>query len=214
MNQFAILYSSRRLNWQGKAHTSLSSAVTRQRPAPPGLPYRRQFLARVDAHYADFTNLDAVAAVANGLVSQCEHIDVLVNNVGIHSQHPRTTVDGMSEMVSVNYLAPWLLMNVLRDKLVRSAPSRIVTVLSESAPPSCDPVRGCRPLPTGTQLVERWRPAAQRRDYRSDGTRIALRAWSWRSLRDWQSHLDSVRPSAYGLAAAVRRIADTRPCSL
>jgi NAD(P)-dependent dehydrogenase (short-subunit alcohol dehydrogenase family) len=46
---------------------------------------------------------------------------------------PRVTVDGYSEMVAVNYLAPWLLTDILRDTVIRSAPSRIVTVASEAS---------------------------------------------------------------------------------
>lgn len=36
-------------------------------------------------------------------------------------------------MSAVNYLAPWVLTNTLRDKLVASAPARVVTVASEGA---------------------------------------------------------------------------------
>lgn len=36
-------------------------------------------------------------------------------------------------MVAVNYLAPWVLTNTLRGKLVASAPARVVTVASEGA---------------------------------------------------------------------------------
>jgi NAD(P)-dependent dehydrogenase (short-subunit alcohol dehydrogenase family) len=36
-------------------------------------------------------------------------------------------------MVAVNYLAPWLLTNLLRGTLIRSAPSRVVTVASEAS---------------------------------------------------------------------------------
>jgi NAD(P)-dependent dehydrogenase (short-subunit alcohol dehydrogenase family) len=36
-------------------------------------------------------------------------------------------------MTAVNYLAPWALTNTLRDKLVASAPARVVTVASEGA---------------------------------------------------------------------------------
>jgi NAD(P)-dependent dehydrogenase (short-subunit alcohol dehydrogenase family) len=35
-------------------------------------------------------------------------------------------------MVAVNYLAPWLLTNLLRDRLVESAPARVVVTASEA----------------------------------------------------------------------------------
>lgn len=89
--------------------------------------------AQIDFHYADFASLDAVAAVAAEIASRYERIDVLINNAGLHAFEQRITADGLAEMVAVNYLAPWLLTEGLRDTLVRSAPSRIVTVASEAS---------------------------------------------------------------------------------
>lgn len=89
--------------------------------------------AQVDIHYADFTSLDAVARVGNEISLKYEHIDVLINNAGLHAFEQRITVDGFAEMIAVNYLAPWLLTHVLRNKLVSSAPSRIVIVGSRAS---------------------------------------------------------------------------------
>lgn len=89
--------------------------------------------ARVDVLYADFSSLDSVAALGFELASLYERIDVLINNAGLHAFEQRVTVDGHAEMLAVNYLAPWLLTNILRDTLVRSAPSRIITVASEAS---------------------------------------------------------------------------------
>jgi NAD(P)-dependent dehydrogenase (short-subunit alcohol dehydrogenase family) len=58
---------------------------------------------------------------------------VLINNAGVHAFSQRLTPDGFAEMVAVNYLAPWVLTNTLRDKLVASAPARVVSVASEGA---------------------------------------------------------------------------------
>jgi NAD(P)-dependent dehydrogenase (short-subunit alcohol dehydrogenase family) len=62
-----------------------------------------------------------------------ERIDGLINNAGVHAFSPRITRDGFFEMTAVNYLAPWVLTNTLRDKLVASVPARVVTVASEGA---------------------------------------------------------------------------------
>jgi NAD(P)-dependent dehydrogenase (short-subunit alcohol dehydrogenase family) len=94
--------------------------------------------ARVDVHYADFTSLDAVARVGREICASYERIDVLVNNAGLHAFEQRVTVDGFAEMVAVNYLAPWLLTHVLRQKMISSAPSRIVTVASRASRRSGD----------------------------------------------------------------------------
>ncbi|UVK44864.1 SDR family NAD(P)-dependent oxidoreductase [Mesorhizobium sp. AR07] len=88
---------------------------------------------RVDVHYGDFADMASVAALGREIVARHPRIDVLINNAGLHAFEPRVTADGMPEMVSVNYLAPWLLTSILRETLVRSAPSRIVTVASEAS---------------------------------------------------------------------------------
>jgi NAD(P)-dependent dehydrogenase (short-subunit alcohol dehydrogenase family) len=88
---------------------------------------------QVHVHYGDFADLASVAALGREIAARHKQIDVLINNAGIHAFTPRVTADGYSEMVAVNYLAPWLLTDILRDTLVRSAPSRIVTVASEAS---------------------------------------------------------------------------------
>ncbi|MDP9123052.1 MAG: SDR family NAD(P)-dependent oxidoreductase [Pseudomonadota bacterium] len=89
--------------------------------------------ARVDVVFGDLAVLADVARVAAEIAATHERIDVLVNNAGIHAFDQRVTVDGLSEMVAVNYVAPWLLTNILRERLVASAPSRVVTVASEAS---------------------------------------------------------------------------------
>ncbi|KAA0070550.1 SDR family NAD(P)-dependent oxidoreductase [Tardiphaga sp. P9-11] len=88
---------------------------------------------RVDVYYGDFTSLASVAALGREIIAHHPRIDVLINNVGIHAFTQRITADGYAEMVAVNYLAPWLFTNILRETMVRSAPSRIVTVASEAS---------------------------------------------------------------------------------
>ncbi|PTQ12165.1 short-chain dehydrogenase [Sphingomonas oleivorans] len=88
---------------------------------------------QIDLFHADFTGLGTVAAAAEAIAAQYERIDVLINNAGLHAFEQRVTEDGFSEMISVNYLAPWLLTAILCRRLVTSAPSRIVTVASEAS---------------------------------------------------------------------------------
>lgn len=90
-------------------------------------------IAPIDIHFADLTRLETVAAVGRTIAARYDRIDVLINNAGIHAFAPRTTVDGYDEMMAVNYLAPWLLTSALRETLIRSAPSRIVTTASEAS---------------------------------------------------------------------------------
>jgi NAD(P)-dependent dehydrogenase (short-subunit alcohol dehydrogenase family) len=87
----------------------------------------------VDAFIADLTSLRDVRRAGKEIDARYERIDVLINNAGVHAFSQRITPDGFGEMVAVNYLAPWVLTNTLRGKLVASAPARVVTVASEGA---------------------------------------------------------------------------------
>jgi NAD(P)-dependent dehydrogenase (short-subunit alcohol dehydrogenase family) len=87
----------------------------------------------VDSFIVDLTSSRGVRRAGQQIDSFYERIDVLINNAGVHAFSQRITPDGFSEMTAVNYLAPWVLTNTLRDKLVASAPARVVTVASEGA---------------------------------------------------------------------------------
>lgn len=93
--------------------------------AAPGTP--------VSTYQVDLTDLAAVAATGRRIASEHRRIDVLINNAGLHAFTQRITRDGFGEMMAVNYFAPWLLTDVLRDTLVKSSPSRIITVASQAS---------------------------------------------------------------------------------
>lgn len=88
---------------------------------------------QVDFHFADLSKLDEVGRAARLIAAQYEHIDVLINNAGLHAFEQRITADGYAEMIAVNYFAPWVFTKILRERLIASAPSRIVTVASEAS---------------------------------------------------------------------------------
>lgn len=90
-------------------------------------------LAQIDFIQADFTDLASVRHAADTILDRYPRIDCLINNAGVHGFKQRITRDGFAEMVSVNYFAPWLLTASLCDRIVASAPSRIVTVASEAS---------------------------------------------------------------------------------
>src|ERR1700691_2627707 len=99
----------------------------------------RAFLAQAapgslcDAFLADLAIMDDVRRVGQEIAARYDHIDVLINNAGLHAFEQRITRDGFPEMIAVNYFAPWLLTRALRDVLIRSAPSRVVNVASEAS---------------------------------------------------------------------------------
>jgi NAD(P)-dependent dehydrogenase (short-subunit alcohol dehydrogenase family) len=87
---------------------------------------------RVEIALADFSRLDDVRRLAEEILAGHDRLDVLVNNAGLFSPHYRLSGDGFELTFAVNHLAPFLLTNLLFDRLKASAPARIVTVASEA----------------------------------------------------------------------------------
>jgi len=87
---------------------------------------------RVETALADFASLAAVRRLAEALLAGHERIDLLVNNAGLISPRFQLSKDGYELTFAVNHLAPFLLTNLLLDRLRASAPARIVTVASQA----------------------------------------------------------------------------------
>ncbi|MFG2165898.1 SDR family NAD(P)-dependent oxidoreductase [Micromonospora chersina] len=68
---------------------------------------------------ADFAALDDVRGLAERLRAAYDRIDVLANNAGAIVLQPVTTVDGFELSMQANHLAPFLLSNLLRDRIGR-----------------------------------------------------------------------------------------------
>jgi NAD(P)-dependent dehydrogenase (short-subunit alcohol dehydrogenase family) len=86
----------------------------------------------VDLLLADLSSQQSVRRLAESVKQNYPRLDVLVNNAGLFSLRRHTTVDGIELTLAVNYLAPFLLTNLLLDLLKASAPARIVNVSSSS----------------------------------------------------------------------------------
>jgi NAD(P)-dependent dehydrogenase (short-subunit alcohol dehydrogenase family) len=96
------------------------------------LASERSGSALIEVALADFSRLADVRRLAEDILSVHDRLDVLVNNAGLFSPHYRLSADGFELTFAVNYLAPFLLTNLLLDRLKASAPARIVTVASEA----------------------------------------------------------------------------------
>jgi NAD(P)-dependent dehydrogenase (short-subunit alcohol dehydrogenase family) len=74
-----------------------------------------------DYYLADYADLASVRALAASLLERCHRIDVLANNAGgIFAKERAVTVDGHEMTFQVNYLAPFLLTDLMMDRLVES----------------------------------------------------------------------------------------------
>jgi NAD(P)-dependent dehydrogenase (short-subunit alcohol dehydrogenase family) len=84
----------------------------------------------VDVFAADLSSQREVRLLAQEVLTAYPRLDVLVNNVGGFWANRHTTEDGLERTFAVNHLAPFLLTNLLLDRLRSSAPARVVTVSS------------------------------------------------------------------------------------
>lgn len=84
----------------------------------------------VDMFTADMSSQIEVRRVAAEVLDAYPRLDVLVNNVGGFWAHRHITADGLEHTFALNHLAPFLLTNLLLERLKASAPARVVTVSS------------------------------------------------------------------------------------
>ncbi len=85
----------------------------------------------LDLMLADLVSQAAVRQLAEEFKGKYRRLDVLVNNAGIYRSRRSVTEDGIETHLAVNYLAPFLLTNLLLDVLQASAPARVVNVAGE-----------------------------------------------------------------------------------
>ncbi len=94
---------------------------------------------RTEGYLADLSSLAEVRRLAAEVQDDHEHLDLLINNAGIGFGEPgaerELSQDGHELRFAVNYLAPFLLTNLLIPCLQRGAPSRIVNVASAGQEP-------------------------------------------------------------------------------
>jgi len=88
--------------------------------------------ATVDVLLADLSELDQVREVAEQINSRYEAIDVLVNNAGVQNLTPRSTSVGFDHMLASNYLGPFLLTNLVLDRVQAASAGRVVVVASDA----------------------------------------------------------------------------------
>jgi NAD(P)-dependent dehydrogenase (short-subunit alcohol dehydrogenase family) len=85
---------------------------------------------QVDGVVGDLTSLAAVRKLATDIAAQYPRLDVLVNNAGTGTRRRQTTADGYERTFAINHLAPFLLTNLLLDRLKAGKAARVVTVSS------------------------------------------------------------------------------------
>ncbi len=83
----------------------------------------------VHEHVADLALMSSVRTLAAELRERYQHIDVLANNARALFASRRQTSEGLEQTFALNHLAPFLLTNLLLDRL---AGGRVVTTASDA----------------------------------------------------------------------------------
>jgi NAD(P)-dependent dehydrogenase (short-subunit alcohol dehydrogenase family) len=87
---------------------------------------------QVDVFVADLSSQSELRRLADEVLDRYSRIDVLINNVGGYWNTRHPTAEGLERTFALNYLAPFLLTNLLLDKLKQSVPARVITVSSNA----------------------------------------------------------------------------------
>ena len=88
----------------------------------PGLDHR--------LHLADLSSMAETRKVGEAIAANEPRIDVLINNAGALFSNRRVTPEGLELTFALNHMAYFVLTEALRDRLVASAPARIVSTSS------------------------------------------------------------------------------------
>ncbi|HWB24587.1 MAG TPA: SDR family oxidoreductase [Chitinophagaceae bacterium] len=89
----------------------------------------------IEGYVADFSSMNDVRRLAGEISAKHDAINILINNAGAGFAAPRTGKDGIETRLAVNYLAPFLLTNLLLPAIKKGAPGRIVNVASAGQSP-------------------------------------------------------------------------------
>ena len=87
---------------------------------------------RVELRLCDLASQEQIRALASQFLAESRPLHVLLNNAGIVNLRRRLTVDGLEETFAVNHLAYFLLTRLLLERIIASAPARIVNVASDA----------------------------------------------------------------------------------
>jgi NAD(P)-dependent dehydrogenase (short-subunit alcohol dehydrogenase family) len=83
-------------------------------------------------HLADLTSMGETRQVGAAIIASEPRIDVLINNAGAIFTKRRVTPEGLEMTFALNHMAYFVLTDALRERLVASAPARIVSTASDA----------------------------------------------------------------------------------
>ena len=98
--------------------------LARMRERAPGIVH--------SIHYADLSRLFEMKRVAAEIAAAESRIDVLINNAGALFTSRQVTEDGLERTFATNHMAYVVLTHGLRERLMASAPARVINTASNA----------------------------------------------------------------------------------
>jgi NAD(P)-dependent dehydrogenase (short-subunit alcohol dehydrogenase family) len=100
------------------------TAMARLNQVAPGIAH--------SIYYADLSRLSEMKRVAMEIAQAEPRIDVLMNNAGAMFGKRQLTEDGLERTFALNHMSYFMMTQLLRDRLIASAPSRLVNTASDA----------------------------------------------------------------------------------
>jgi retinol dehydrogenase-12 len=89
--------------------------------------------ANVDLLLLDLSAQHSIRSAVTEFESRYDHLDVLINNAAVFTRARTLTADGYETMFATNHLGPFLLTNLLLERLQAAPLARILTMTPPSA---------------------------------------------------------------------------------
>ncbi|TML76963.1 MAG: SDR family NAD(P)-dependent oxidoreductase, partial [Actinobacteria bacterium] len=93
---------------------------------------RRTATGSIELVQGDMSSFESIRRAAAEVLDRYPRLDVFISNAGVFRARRHETADGLEEVFAVNHLAPFLLTNLLLERLRASGPARIVVVASDA----------------------------------------------------------------------------------
>ncbi|MGH9430065.1 MAG: SDR family oxidoreductase [Terriglobia bacterium] len=100
------------------------AALARLHEKSPGVAH--------SVHYADLSRLAQMKHVAAEIAASEQRVDVLINNAGALFGSRHVTEDGLELTFALNHMAYFIVTEGLRERLLASAPARVVNTSSDA----------------------------------------------------------------------------------